>query len=131
MGTQMIYYLAWDEDDWLDELLDFFPQVNAVLPTAKTLEQIRADHEQPEADKLLFVVNVAAEAKKSQEFLALLQQDDKLADKPLYLVGVDPAEEASWQQQYPHARVVAIKGHPFEFDYEKILQQMKSDWEGA
>lgn len=131
MGRQMLYYLAWQEDDWLDEILDFFPQVNAVVPTAKTLEQIKLDHQQGEADKLLLVVNVAGEKEKSKEFLALLQKTEKLSDKPLYVVGVEPAEEESWQHAFPQAKVIAIKVHPFEFPYEEVLQQMKADWEGT
>ncbi|WP_134685979.1 hypothetical protein [Brevibacillus migulae] len=131
MTVQMIYYLAWQEDDWLDEILDFFPQVNAVVPTAKVLEQIKARHEQGEADKLLFVVNVADEQEKSKEFLQSLQKDEKLSKMPLYLVGVDAAEEESWKQAFPQANVIVIRVHPFEFDYEAVFRQMKSEWEGA
>ncbi len=131
MATQMLYYLAWQEDDWLDEILDFFPQVNAVVPTAKTLEQIKLQHDQGERDKLLLVLNVAGETEKSKEFLSLLQKEEKLSDKPLYLVGVEPSEEESWQQAVPQAKVIAIKVHPFEFPYEEVLRQMKADWEGA
>jgi len=131
MTVQMIYYLAWQEDDWLDEILDFFPQVNAVVPTAKVLEQIKARHEQGEADKLLFVVNVADEKEKSIAFLQSLQQDEKLSKMPLYLVGADASDEESWKQEFPQANVIVIRVHPFEFDYEAVFRQMKSEWEGC
>ncbi|HZG17359.1 MAG TPA: hypothetical protein VE710_20455 [Candidatus Bathyarchaeia archaeon] len=131
MTVQMIYYLAWQEDDWLDEILDFFPQVNAVVPTAKVLEQIKARHEQGETDKLLFVVNVADEKEKSRAFLQSLQQDEKLSKMPLYLVGADATDEESWKQEFPQANVIVIRVHPFEFDYEAVFRQMKAEWEGA
>jgi hypothetical protein len=127
----MIYYLAWQEDDWLDEILDYFPQVNAMVPSAKTLEQIRGQREQGEVDRPLFVVNVAGEEEKSREFLRLLQSEEVFADDPVYLVGMDEGAAATWRNAFPQAKVIVITGHPFEFDYESVFRQMEAELEGA
>jgi len=129
MSTAMIYYLAWQEDDWLDELLDRFPQVNALVPTAKTFAQLQEQRAQ--WDRAVLVLNAAQEQEKCQEFLEWLERDERLSADPLYIVGLKPDEEQEWQNRFPRARIIVITGFAVEFDYESVLDRMEEDLEGA
>ncbi|UFJ39371.1 hypothetical protein LOK74_14980 [Brevibacillus humidisoli] len=129
MERLMVYYFAWQEDEWLDEILDYFSEVNALVPTQQTLELVKEQRREEGIGKSLIIVNTAGEPEKSGRFLDLLTQDDTLADAPLYIVGVSEREAADWQQAYPRAKVVAITGFAVEFDYTRVLAGMESAWE--
>jgi len=129
MSTVMIYYLAWQEDDWLDELLDRFPQVNALVPTAKTFAQLQ--EQRAHLDRVVLVLNAAQEQEKCQEFLEWLERDERLSADPVYIVGLKPDEEQEWQNRFPRARIIVITGFAVEFDYESVLDRMEEDLEGA
>lgn len=120
----MIYYLTWQEDDWLDEIIDRFPGVNAMVPNGKTLQLIRQAKTEGEISRMVIVVNVAHEPSQTETFLQTMTADAEFADKPLFLVGVSPAKQSEWQIKYPDADVVAIDCHPFEFDYDAVLSRM-------
>ncbi|MFY0542581.1 hypothetical protein [Brevibacillus sp. H7] len=129
MSTAMMYYLAWQEDDWLDEILDRFPQVNALVPTAKTFQQLK--EQRSEMERVVIVLNAAYEQDKGKEFLRLLANDEQLSADPLYIVGLKPEEADEWQTAYPHAKIIVITGFAVEFDYDSVLAQMEADLEGA
>ncbi|NGQ96835.1 hypothetical protein G3578_16845 [Brevibacillus sp. SYP-B805] len=126
-----VCYLAWQEDDWLDEVLDYFPQVNATVPTAKAWAAVTEERMRAGLERALVILNVAGEKEKSMAFLQRLQAEGAFADDPLYLVGVAPEEAEEWQQRFPRASVIVITGHPFEFDYEAVFRQMEAALEGA
>jgi len=131
MAQAMIYYLAWQEDDWLDELLDFFPAVNAVVPTLKTLDLMRHQRAEGLADQRLVVLNPAGEEAKSREFLQSLTADPDWKAAPLYIVGLTEHQAPAWQEAYPQAKVIVITGFAVEFDYEGVMRQMQADLEGS
>lgn len=120
----MIYYMTWQEDDWLDEIIDRFPGVNAMVPNGKTLQLIRQAKAEGEVDRVVLVISVAHEPQETKQFVDLLVADPVFAESPLFLVGVSPAEQSEWQAGYPRADVVAIDCHPFEFDYDAVLARM-------
>lgn len=123
----MIYYLTWQEDDWLDEIIDRFPGVNAMVPNGKNLERIKRERLAGELKRSVLVVNVAHEPEDTLACLERIKQDDMLGNEPLFLVGVQPQEQAVWQQRYPQAKVIAIDCHPFEFNYDAVLDQMQQE----
>lgn len=127
----MVHYFAWQEDEWLDELLDFFTDVHALVPTSETLALVKEQRRQEGIDRGIIVVNPTGEPEASQAFLDLLTTDEALRHDPLYIVGVAEQEAARWQKAYPTAKVVAITGFAVEFDYARVLAQMKADWEEA
>ncbi|MGN7469804.1 hypothetical protein [Brevibacillus sp. SAFN-007a] len=131
MSTAMLYYLAWHEDDWLDEVLDRFPEVNAMVPTAKTFELIAGQRESNEVTRAVLVLNAAEEQDRCREFLRLRQEHPLLSKDPLYLVGLKPEEEEAWQEAYPDAKIIVITGFAVEFDYDAVLARMEIDLEGA
>ncbi len=128
MTKQMVYYLAWQEDEWLDEFLDRFPNVNALVPTVKSLEQIKAQRA-GEGDRILLVINPSGEPQLTRELLRKLSEDEALSREPLYLVGVRPDEAAEWQAASPHARVVVMDKPSYEFDFDNVLDRMEAEWE--
>ncbi|MGE5700940.1 MAG: hypothetical protein ACM32O_00250 [Clostridia bacterium] len=127
----MIYYLTWQEDDWLDEIIDRFPGVNAMVPNTKTLQMILEARTSNEINRSVIVVNVAFEPEQIESFLLKLSADSVLGKEPLFLVGASPAESAAWQAKYPQADVIAIDCHPFEFDYDSVLDRMEQKLGGA
>lgn len=131
MAATMIYYLAWQEDDWLDEILDYFPQLNALVPTSRTLELLKAHRDIGEVERAVIVINAGDEQEKSREFIQLLQADDRLAADPLYIVGLREAEAEQWQKDFPQAKIIVITGFAVEFDYDAVFRQMEADLEGA
>jgi hypothetical protein len=131
MSTAMMYYLAWQEDDWLDELLDRFPQVHALVPNAKTFHLLREERDTGEVERGVIVLNAAYEQEKCREFLQLIQTDERLAADPLYIVGLKPEEKEEWKASYPQANIVVITGFAVEFDYDSVLDQMEADMGGA
>ncbi|TGV05514.1 hypothetical protein EN829_054540 [Mesorhizobium sp. M00.F.Ca.ET.186.01.1.1] len=131
MSTAMLYYLAWHEDDWLDEVLDRFPEVNAMVPTAKTFELIVGQRESKEVERAVLVLNAAQEQDRCREFLRLCQEHPELSKDPLYLVGLKPDEEEAWKEAYPYAKIIVITGFAVEFDYDAVLARMEIDLEGA
>jgi hypothetical protein len=131
MSTAMIYYLAWQEDDWLDEILDRFPQVNALVPNAKTFQLLQEQRDTAEVERGVLVLNAACEQEKCREFLQLIETDERLAADPLYIVGLKPGEEEEWKAAYPRANIVVITGYAVEFDYDSVLDKMEADMEGA
>jgi hypothetical protein len=128
MALDMVYYLAFEEDDWLDEILDYFREVNSVVPSTKTLQLMREQRANGVVENVLLVINVAHEKERSKDFLLHLQADDIWTNIPLYLVGVDEDEEAQWRTICPRAKVVVIRGSKYEFDYEAVLKDMKEKW---
>jgi hypothetical protein len=131
MSTAMLYYLAWHEDDWLDEVLDRFPEVNAIVPSVKTFELLAKQRESQEVERAVLVLNAAAEQERCREFLRLSQEHPMLSKDPLYIVGLKPDEEKAWQEAYPHAKIIVITGFAVEFDYDAVLARMEIDLEGA
>jgi len=127
-AQNMLYYLAWEEDDWLDEILDYFRSVNAVVPTAKTLQFMKEQRAEGVARNAVVVLNAAHEPEKSMEFLHLLQNDDEWKNVPLYIVGLEEHQEAEWQAAFPRANIVVIRGSKYEFDYEAVLKEMNAEW---
>lgn len=117
----MIYYLTWQEDDWLDEIIDRFPGMNALVPNGKSLQVIRQAKAAGEVTRMVIVVNVGQEPEETKQFLDMLAADGDLASYPLFLVGGAPDVKSEWQESYPQADVVAIDCHPFEFDYDAVL----------
>ncbi|MFD2370760.1 hypothetical protein ACFSO0_12565 [Brevibacillus sp. GCM10020057] len=130
MSTAMLYYLAWQEDDWLDEILDRFPEVNALVPTAKTFEQLAKARKLGEVNRAVLVLNAAHEQERTREFLQLCMADPLLSTDPLYIVGLKPEEEGAWQEAYPSAKIIVITGFAVEFDYDAVLARMETDLEG-
>ncbi|MFM1652229.1 hypothetical protein ACI7RC_09015 [Brevibacillus sp. B_LB10_24] len=128
MAKQMVYYISWQEDDWLDELLDYFPAVNALVPAAKTCQAIKEQRQSGEVEQAVFVVNPAADPEETDKFLQQLTRDPELSKEPLYLVGVKEPEADSWRERYPQAKVVVISGYSFDFDYEAVLAQIEAEW---
>lgn len=131
MSTAMLYYLAWQEDDWLDEILDRFPEVNALVPTAKTFELLADQRKSGEIERAVLVLNAAHEQERCREFLQLCSADPQLSTDPLYIVGLKPEEEEAWQEAYPSAKIIVITGFAVEFDYDAVLARMEIDLEGA
>lgn len=127
MVSAMLYYLAWQEDDWLDEVLDRFRQVNALVPTSKSFQLMQTQHDQGEVKRAVVVVNAAHEKDKSKDFLKLMQTDQRLSSEPLYIVGVTEEEAAEWRILYPRANVIVISGYVFDFDFESVLDLMEAD----
>ncbi|WP_139491434.1 hypothetical protein [Brevibacillus dissolubilis] len=128
MSRNMLYYLAWEEDDWLDELLDYFPVINAVVPTTKTLQLMKEHCEIGEVDKAVIVINLAHEKEKNKDFLAQLAGDEELSRYPLYFVGLKEAEKDEWQAAYPQAKIIVITGFVVEFDFEAVCKQIEAEW---
>ncbi|MGG1663602.1 hypothetical protein [Brevibacillus sp. NRS-1366] len=131
MTTAMMYYLAWHEDDWLDEVLDRFPEVNAIVPTAKTFEMLAKQRESGEVTRAVLVLNAVEEQERCRDFLRLCREHPQLSTDPLYIVGLKPEEEGAWQEAYPNAKIIVITGFAVEFDYDAVLARMESDLEGA
>lgn len=131
MSTAMLYYLAWQEDDWLDEVLDRFPEVNALVPTVKTFELLAEARKSGEVSRAVLVLNAAHEQERTREFLQLCLADPILSAEPLYIVGLKPEEEEAWQEAYPNAKIIVITGFAVEFDYDAVLARMEIDLEGA
>lgn len=131
MSTAMLYYLAWQEDDWLDEVLDRFPEVNALVPTVKTLEMLAEQRKSGEVKRAVLVLNAAGEQDRTREFLQLCMADPLMSVDPLYIVGLKPEEEEAWQEAYPNAKIIVITGFAVEFDYDAVLARMEIDLEGA
>lgn len=131
MSTAMLYYLAWQEDDWLDEVLDRFPEVNALVPTVKTFEMLAEQRKSGEVKRAVLVLNAAGERERTHEFLQLCKSDPQLSTDPLYIVGLKPEEEEAWQEAYPNAKIIVITGFAVEFDYDAVLARMEIDLEGA
>ncbi|WP_429843442.1 hypothetical protein [Brevibacillus sp. FIR094] len=131
MSTAMLYYLAWNEDDWLDEVLDRFPEINALVPSVKTFELLAKQRESGEVERAVLVLNAAVEQERCKEFLRLCQEHPQLSVAPLYIVGLKPEEEEAWQEAYPHAKIIVITGFAVEFDYDAVLARMEIDLEGA
>lgn len=131
MSTAMMYYLAWHEDDWLDEILDRFPEVNAVVPTTKTYAMLAEQRRSGEVRRAVLVLNAAQEQERCHAFLQMCMADELLSKDPLYIVGLKPEEEKEWQEAYPHAKIIVITGFAVEFDYDAVLARMEIDLEGS
>lgn len=131
MSTAMMYYLAWHEDDWLDEILDRFPEVNALVPTVKTFEMLAQQRESGEVKRAVLVLNAAQEQERCREFLRHCMAHPQLSVDPLYIVGLKPEEKEAWQETYPNAKIIVITGFAVEFDYDAVLARMEIDLEGS
>ncbi|USG67086.1 hypothetical protein NDK47_07285 [Brevibacillus ruminantium] len=130
MSTAMMVYLAWEEDDWLDEVLDRFPEVRAMVPNVKTWQLLQEERHIHGLDRYVIVLNAAHEQEECRQFLRLLQESESFSRDSLYIVGLKPEEEESWQRDYPQAKIIVITGFAVEFDYDAVLSQMESDLEG-
>lgn len=131
MSTAMLVYLAGEEDDWLDEILDRFQEVRAMVPGAKTFRLLQEERQALGLERMVLVVNAAYEQEECRQFLRLVQEDEQFASDPLYLVGLKEGEQDSWKQAYPQAKMVVMTGFAVEFDYDAVLSQMASDLEGS
>ncbi|GAA4716910.1 hypothetical protein GCM10023228_24240 [Brevibacillus fulvus] len=130
MAKNFLYYLAWEEDDWLDEILDRFPEINALVPTSKTFQLLQEQQRSDEVKRAVIVLNAAHQQEKCREFLQRLQADPVLSTYPLYIVGLRETEEQEWQQAFPQAKIIVITGFAVEFNYEQVLDQMEADLGG-
>lgn len=124
MERLIVFYFTWQEDQWLDELLDHFPAVIAMLPTAQSLRLAKEQLREEEAKKALLIVHPAGETEQTRDFLDRLACDETFAEHPLYIVGVAEAEQAAWQAACPAAEVVAVGEADVAFDYTEVLARM-------
>ncbi|EMT52040.1 hypothetical protein I532_14393 [Brevibacillus borstelensis AK1] len=132
MSTAMMVYLAWQEDDWLDEILDRFSEVRAMVPNAKTFRLLKEEKDSQQIDRyVVIVLNAAYEQEECRQFLQQWEADGRSAHDSLYIVGLKPDEQESWQRAYPQANIIVITGFAVEFDYDSVLSQMESDLEGS
>ncbi|MEJ8543892.1 hypothetical protein [Brevibacillus borstelensis] len=131
MSTAMMVYLAWQEDDWLDEILDRFSEVRAMVPNAKTSRLLKDERDLQQIERFVIVLNAAFEQEECRQFLQQWETDERSARDSLYIVGLKPDEQESWQRAYPQANIIVITGFAVEFDYDSVLSQMESDLEGS
>ena len=127
MERPIVFYFAWQEDQWLDELLDYFADVIALLPAPQSLAVAKTERLAEAGKTALLIVNPQGEPEKSRRFLDLLTVDETLAGDALYIVGVPEAEAAAWQAAYPAAEVVAMREPAFAFDFAQVLARMAGE----
>lgn len=130
MASKMLYYLAAEEDHWLDELLDYFPIMNAMVPTKKTLQLIEEQIEAGEITQSVLVINVTGLEDRLPTLLEECQSLEHVEKQPLYLVGIKEGEEEQWRSNYPQAKVIVITGFLVEFDFESVCREMEADLGG-
>ncbi|MGD8192388.1 hypothetical protein ACQCN2_20645 [Brevibacillus ginsengisoli] len=129
MKRNILAYYAWEEDLWLDEFLDRFREVNAMVPTPKSLQslqdEIKDDHEQ----SLIIVVNVGEGKQETEQFLKALVQTPLYSAIPLFFVGLNSEEEKQeWIKRYPNAKGIVVVEHTWDYDYEPIMRQIEAEW---
>ncbi|QOS99061.1 hypothetical protein JNUCC42_22210 [Brevibacterium sp. JNUCC-42] len=130
MASKMLYYLAAEEDHWLDELLDYFPIMNAMVPTKKTLQVIEEQIEAGEITQSVLVINVTGLEDRLPTLLEECQSLKHVQKQPLYLVGIKEGEEEQWRSNFPQAKVIVITGFLVEFDFESVCREMEADLGG-
>ncbi|MFB0831161.1 hypothetical protein [Brevibacillus laterosporus] len=130
MASKMLYYLAAEEDHWLDELLDYFPIMNATVPTKKSLQMIEEQLKAGEITQSVLVINVSGLEDRLSTLLEECQELEHVQKQPLYLVGIKEGEEEQWRNNYPQAKIVAITGFLVEFDFEAVCREMEADLGG-
>ncbi|MBA4533707.1 hypothetical protein [Brevibacillus halotolerans] len=130
MASKMLYYLAAEEDHWLDELLDYFPIMNATVPTKKSLQMIEEQLKEGEITQSVLVINVSGLEDRLPTLLEECQELEHVQKQPLYLVGIKEGEEEQWRNNYPEAKIVAITGFLVEFDFEAVCREMEADLGG-
>ncbi|ERM17196.1 hypothetical protein [Brevibacillus laterosporus] len=130
MASKMLYYLAAEEDHWLDELLDYFPIMNATVPTKKSLQMIEEQLKAGEITQSVLVINVSGLEDRLPTLLEEYQELEHVQKQPLYLVGIKEGEEEQWRNNYPQAKIVAITGFLVEFDFEAVCREMEADLGG-
>ncbi|AIG28242.1 hypothetical protein EGH10_02405 [Brevibacillus laterosporus] len=130
MASKMLYYLAAEEDHWLDELLDYFPIMNATVPTKKSLQMIEEQLKAGEITQSVLVINVSGLEDRLSTLLEECQELEHVQKQPLYLVGIKEGEEEQWRNNYPQAKIVAITGFLVEFDFEAVCREIEADLGG-
>lgn len=126
MDQKILYYFAWQEDIWLDEFLDRFQEVIALVPTAKSLQEIQ---DAPSQNKVI-VVNVEEQPDETELFLQTLFNSSLLDDVPVFFVGLDSEQKkAEWVSRYPRAKGIVVEEHTYDYNYEPILSQIEAEWE--
>lgn len=127
--NRLVYY-AWEEDIWLDEFLDRFRDVNAMIPNPKSLQMLQEEISENPGSKLVIVVNVGEGKPETEDFLQALEQVPFYSQVPLYFVGLSSEEEKhEWLRRYPHAKGIVVTEHTWDYDYEPILRQIEAEWE--
>ncbi|WP_232699558.1 hypothetical protein [Brevibacillus daliensis] len=130
MMNNMIFYLAWEEEHWLDELLDYFPQLIAMVPTVSTLERIETELQEGQIDRTVLVINVENQPDTIEIILQAIASSTQLQSIPIYLVGVTEENQEKWQSICPQAKMIVIKGFLVEFNFEQVCRQIESDLGG-
>ncbi|PPA92866.1 hypothetical protein [Brevibacillus laterosporus] len=130
MASKMLYYLAAEEDHWLDELLDYFPVMNATVPTKKTLQMIEEQMKAGEITQSVLVINVTGLEERLPTLLEEYRNLDYVQKQPLYLVGIKEGDEEQWRNNYPQAKIIVITGFLVEFDFEAVCREMEADLGG-
>lgn len=129
MERNSLVYYAWEEDVWLDEFLDRFRDVNAMIPNPKSLQVILEERRENPAYSVVIVVNVGEGRPETEQFLQALVQTPLYEQVPLYFVGLNSEEEKQeWLQRYAKAKGIVVVEHTWDYDYEPILKQMEAEW---
>lgn len=126
MDRKLLYYFAWQEDIWLDEFLDRFQEVIALVPTAKSLQEI---NDAPTSRKVI-VVNVEEQPDETEQFITIIFQSSQYAGIPVFFVGLNSEQKkAEWLSRYPKAKGIVVEEHTYDYNYELILNQIEAEWE--
>lgn len=130
MARNILYYFSWQEDVWLDEFLDRFREVNALVPNSKSLQLIQEEREQNPSVGMVIVVNVEEANAETEQFLQSLEKSPLYGEVPLFFVGLkNEQEEAGWLARYPQAKGIVVAEHTYDYDYEPILSRIEAEWE--
>lgn len=126
MERNILYYFAWQEDIWLDEFLDRFQEVIALVPTGKSLQEIQ----DTSSAKRVIVVNVEQQPEETELFLQALMKSDLYEEVPIFFVGLDSEQKkVDWVSRYPRAKGIVVEEHTYDYNYEPILSQIEAEWE--
>ena len=129
MERNILVYYAWEEDLWLDEFLDRFREVNAMVPNPKSLQVLQDDRKDNPEQGLVIVVNVGEGRVETEQFLQALAQTTLYSEVPLFFVGLNSEEEKQeWIQRYPNAKGIVVTEHTWDYDYEPILKRIEAEW---
>lgn len=128
-NRNILVYFAWEEDIWLDEFLDRFREVNAMIPNLKSLQMLQEEQSVDAPSNLVIVVNVGEGKEETEGFLQALTQSSLYTDVPLFFVGISSDEEqAEWSKRYPRAKGIVVQEHTWDHDYEPILSLIEAEW---
>lgn len=126
MDRKILYYFAWQEDVWLDEFLDRFQEVIALVPTGKSLQEI----EDATTSSKVVVVNVEVQPEETEQFLTALIKSSLYDEIPIFFVGLESEQKKEeWLSRYPKAKGIVVEEHTYDYNYEPILSQIEAEWE--